>query len=120
MYWESHGNPNGIAVVVLHGGPGGGIESSILELFDLSKWNVVLFDQRGTGRSTPYCSLKNNTTDDLVKDIQKLRKHLRISKWVVCGGSWGTTLGLVYGEKFPKEVLGFILRGVCLMNRNAN
>lgn len=117
MYYEVHGSPTGKPVVVLHGGPGGGLQRSQLAHFDLKRWRVIMFDQRGCGRSTPrgLDSLKANTTWDLVRDIEILRKHLGIDKWAVFGGSWGTTLALAYAETHPSSVAGLILRGVCLM-----
>ena len=119
MYYEMHGSPKGKPVVHLHGGPGGGIYYSQIDLFDVSKWNIIMFDQRGCGKSTPRGveSLKHNTTWDLVEDIEILRKHLKIESWTVFGGSWGTTLGLVYAEEYPKMVDGLILRSVCLINK---
>ena len=119
MYYELHGSPTGKPIVHLHGGPGGGMAHNQLALFDLSKWNVILFDQRGCGKSMPRGadSLKHNTTQDLVEDIERLRKHLDIDKWSIFGGSWGTTLGLVYAETYPEKVDGIILRSVCLINK---
>lgn len=119
MYYELHGSPMGKPIVHLHGGPGGGMAHNQLALFDLSKWNVILFDQRGCGKSMPRGadSLKHNTTQDLVEDIERLRKHLDIDKWSIFGGSWGTTLGLVYAETYPEKVDGIILRSVCLINK---
>lgn len=119
MYYEQHGNPKGKPIVHLHGGPGGGIAYTALDLFDLAKWNIIVYDQRGCGKSTPrgVDALKNNTTWDLVEDIELLRKHLEIDAWCVYGGSWGTTLGLVYAEAYPKHVTGLIMRSVCLINK---
>lgn len=119
MYYEEHGTPTGKPVVVLHGGPGGGIQRYQRTHFNQKRWRIIMFDQRGCGRSTPrgLDSLKANTTWDLVRDIEKLRKHLGIDKWVVFGGSWGTTLGLAYAETHPSSVSGLILRGVCLMQK---
>ena len=119
MYYEEHGSPKGRPVVILHGGPGGGLQRSHLEVFDLKKWHVILFDQRGCGKSTPRGleSLRANTTWDLVRDIEILRKHLSLDSWTVFGGSWGTTLGLAYAETHPSHVDALILRGVCLMQR---
>lgn len=118
MYYEQHGNPKGKPIVHLHGGPGGGIAYAALGLFDLSKWQITVYDQRGCGKSTPrgVDALKNNTTWDLVEDIELLRKHLGIDAWCVYGGSWGTTLGLLYAEAYPKHVTGLIMRSVCLIN----
>ena len=119
MYYEQHGNPKGKPIVHLHGGPGGGIAYAALDLFDLAKWNITVYDQRGCGKSTPrgVDALKNNTTNDLVEDIELLRKHLGIEAWSIYGGSWGTTLGLVYAEAYPKHVTGLIMRSVCLINK---
>ena len=115
MYYEEHGNPNGKPVVVLHGGPGGGLQRTVLKYFDLGKWRVILYDQRGCGRSTPFLSLRKNTTWDLVADIERLRTECRIERWTVFGGSWGTTLALAYASKHMKRITAFVLRGVCLM-----
>jgi len=115
MYYEEHGNPTGKPVVVLHGGPGGGLQRAVLKYFDLGKWRVILYDQRGCGRSTPFLSLRKNTTWDLVADIERLREACRIDQWTVFGGSWGTTLALAYASKHMKRITAFVLRGVCLM-----
>ena len=120
MYYETHGNPKGKPVVVLHGGPGGGITRLILKLFNLKLWHVILYDQRGCGKSTPRLELKDNTTWHLVEDLEVLRKHLVIDKWVVYGGSWGTTLALAYASKHLKQISGFILRGICLFTEEEN
>ena len=119
MHYEEHGSPNGRPVVVLHGGPGGGIRHYQLGQFNLKRWRVIMFDQRGCGLSEPRGleSLKYNTTWDLVSDIEKLRTHLGIESWAVFGGSWGSTLGLAYAEKHPSKVTALILRGVCLMQK---
>jgi proline iminopeptidase len=119
MYYELYGSPTGKNIVHLHGGPGGGIAYKQLDLFDMSEWNIVVFDQRGCGKSTPRGAdaLKHNTTWELIGDIELLRKHLDIDAWSVFGGSWGTTLGLVYAETYPKKVTGLILRSVCLINQ---
>ena len=114
IYYEEVGNPDGKPVVFLHGGPGGGIQSSYRQYFDPDDYHVILFDQRGCGKSTPYAELRQNTTWDLVSDIEKLRSLLNIEKWLVFGGSWGTTLGLSYAIRHPQSVLGLILRGIFL------
>jgi proline iminopeptidase len=114
LYLEQSGNPNGIAVIYLHGGPGGGTSKNHRRYFDPDKYRIILFDQRGCGRSKPSPSLKNNTTKDLIDDLDLIRKHLDISHWLVAGGSWGTTLALLYGIEYPETVLGFILRGIFL------
>jgi len=116
IYYETYGNPKGKPAVVLHGGPGGGSNPTMTGIYDLKKWFVVLFDQRGSGKSLPFLELKHNTTWDLVDDIEALREHLHIKKWFVSGGSWGTTLALVYAETHPSSVTGLLLRGVCLGN----
>lgn len=118
MYYETHGNPKGRPIVVLHGGPGGGIAKFVLRLFNLKKWHVVLFDQRGCGKSTPRLQLKDNTTWHLVHDIETLREHLEIEKWAVYGGSWGTTLALCYAAKHLDKITAFVLRGICLFTKD--
>jgi proline iminopeptidase len=114
LYYSLYGDPNGIPVVVLHGGPGAGCTEFMTRYFDLSKWNLILFDQRGAVRSKPFACMEENTTQDLVEDIEKLRKHLGVDQWLIFGGSWGSTLGLVYGQAYPERCLGFILRGLFL------
>jgi len=114
IYYEKHGARDARPVVVLHGGPGGGMNRIMLQSFDLNKWCVVLFDQRGCGKSTPFGSLEHNTTWDLVDDIESLRTHFGWDSWFVTGGSWGTTLALAYAETHPSRVTGLLLRGVCL------
>ena len=114
IYYEVHGSPKGKPVVVLHGGPGGGLHRSLLRLFDLKKWRVLLFDQRGCGKSKPFLSLERNTTWDLVADIEQLRSHLGIEKWTVFGGSWGSTLALAYASKHLDRVSALVLRGIYL------
>lgn len=117
LYFELVGNPEGSPVVFLHGGPGVGIESMNRRYFDPVHYNIVLFDQRGCGRSTPHASLTDNTTWHLLGDIERLREHLGIERWLVFGGSWGSTLALVYGETHPARVTALILRGVFLLRR---
>ncbi len=112
IYWEQSGNPNGKPVVFLHGGPGGGTEPRHRRFFDPSVYRIVLFDQRGCGRSTPHACLDDNTTWDLVDDIERLREHLSIDRWQVFGGSWGSTLGLAYAQKHPDRVTEMVLRGI--------
>jgi len=116
IYWEEYGK--GKPVVILHGGPGAGIPYNSLAYFNLNEWRVIVFDQRGCGKSKPFLELKNNTTYDLINDIEKLRKHLKIQKWVVFGGSWGSTLAIAYGQEYPKSVESFILRSICLFSEN--
>jgi proline iminopeptidase len=115
IYFEEHGNPEGRPVTYLHGGPGGGLERAFTRFFDLKKWRLILFDQRGCGKSTPFASLHHNTTWDLVADMEALRTHLGLTKWSLVGGSWGTTLALAYAETHPIRVTCILLRGVCLM-----
>lgn len=114
IYWEESGNPKGIPVIFLHGGPGSGTEPNHRSFFNPKLYRIVLMDQRGSGKSKPHSCLKDNTTWHLVADIEKLRVHLRIDKWVVFGGSWGSTLSLAYAETHPTKVLGLILRGIFL------
>jgi proline iminopeptidase len=114
IYIEECGNPEGLPIIVLHGGPGGGCQESHRQLFDPSKFRVVLFDQRGCGRSEPHASLDKNTPLDLVNDIEAIREQLNINQFILFGGSWGTTLALLYAISFPKQVSSMILRGVFL------
>lgn len=115
IYFEESGNPKGKPVLFLHGGPGGGTEPKHRRYFDPSVYRIVLFDQRGCGRSTPFASLDDNTTWDLVEDIEKLRAHLAIERWQVFGGSWGSTLSLAYAETHPQRVTELVLRGIFLL-----
>lgn len=117
LYYEEVGNPRGRPVVFLHGGPGGGIEPSYRQYFDPSRWRVILFDQRGSGKSTPHAELQENTTWDLVADIERLRQHLGIAAWAVFGGSWGSTLALAYSETHPQACTALILRGIFMLRR---
>jgi proline iminopeptidase len=114
LYWEESGNPKGLPVIFLHGGPGSGSEPGHRCYFNPNLYRIVLMDQRGCGKSRPHSSLNGNTTWDLVDDIEKLRAHLGIMKWVVFGGSWGSTLSLAYAETHPARVLYLILRGIFL------
>lgn len=114
IYFEQAGNPQGLPVIFLHGGPGGGISPDHRRYFNPQKYRIILFDQRGCGQSTPFAELRENTTWDLVKDIEKLREHLGISKWLVFGGSWGSTLSLTYAIHHADRVQGLILRGIFL------
>lgn len=118
LYLEQSGNPDGIAVVYLHGGPGAGSCKDHRRFFDPEKYRIILFDQRGCGRSKPSPSIHHNTPSHLVSDLEVIRKHLSISRWLVAGGSWGTTLALLYGIEYPETVLGFILRGIFLGSTN--
>ena len=117
VYVEECGVRNGMPVVVLHGGPGGGCSPSMRRFFDPHKYRAVLFDQRGCGRSTPSASVDNNTTWDLVADIERIREALGISKWIVFGGSWGATLALIYAQTHPERVEALVLRGVFTMTQ---
>jgi proline iminopeptidase len=114
LHVEECGNPSGIPVVFLHGGPGAGCEPYHRRFFNPEHYRIILFDQRGCGRSTPHASLENNTTQALVADMEAIREHLKIDKWMVFGGSWGSTLGLVYAESHPDRVLGLVVRGIFL------
>ena len=114
LHIEECGSPDGLPVVFLHGGPGAGCEDYQRQFFDPENYRIVLFDQRGAGRSTPHADLTDNTTAHLVDDIEKIREELRIEQWLVFGGSWGSTLGLAYAQTHPKRVLGLILRGIFL------
>ncbi|MCL6436668.1 MAG: prolyl aminopeptidase [Leptolyngbyaceae cyanobacterium HOT.MB2.61] len=117
IYFEVAGNPAGKPVVVLHGGPGGGSLPIYRQYFDPSRWQIVMFDQRGCGKSTPHAELQENTTWHLVADIERLRSHLNIEQWVVFGGSWGSTLALAYSQTHPGRCLGLILRGIFMLRR---
>lgn len=117
LYYEQVGEPGGAPVVFLHGGPGGGGDTGARRFFDPDRQRAVLFDQRGCGRSRPLASLESNTTWDLVADIEKLRRHLGIERWLVFGGSWGSTLALAYAESHPEAVSALVLRGIFLLRR---
>jgi len=117
LYFEECGNPNGRTVIFLHGGPGGGIQPSYRQYFNPEKWRIILLDQRGCGQSTPFAELRENTTWDLVADIETLRQHLKIEKWAVFGGSWGATLALTYGITHPESCTAFFLRGIFLLRK---
>jgi proline iminopeptidase len=114
MYWEESGNPLGIPVLYLHGGPGGGTSPRARQFFDPLHYRIVLFDQRGAGRSVPLGESRQNTTELLIADIERLRMHLGVDRWLLFGGSWGSTLALAYGEAHPERCLGFVLRGIFL------
>jgi proline iminopeptidase len=117
LYYEQSGNPNGKPVVFLHGGPGGGTNAKCRRFFDPAVYRIVLFDQRGCGKSTPHAELIDNTTWDLVADIERLRKHLAIDRWQVFGGSWGSTLALAYAQAHPDKVTELVLRGIFMLRR---
>lgn len=114
IYWEVSGNPMGIPAVFVHGGPGSGTSPMQRRFFDPARYRIVLFDQRGSGRSTPHGELCDNTTPHLIADMEHLRTELGIDRWLVFGGSWGSTLALAYGEAHPEHCLGFVLRGIFL------
>ncbi len=114
MHWEQCGNPHGVPVLFLHGGPGGGVSPTHRRFFDPAYYRIVLFDQRGAGKSTPLGEYRNNTTQLLIDDIERLRQLLGIEQWLVFGGSWGSTLSLAYGEAHPERCTGFVLRGIFL------
>lgn len=118
LYWEQSGNPEGEPVLFLHGGPGAGASPAHRRFFDPAHYRVVIFDQRGAGRSTPLGELRYNTTLHLIADIEQLRRHLGIERWRVFGGSWGSTLALAYGEAHPERCAGFVLRGIFLCRRS--
>ena len=117
IYFEETGNPDGIPVMFLHGGPGAGCAPPHRRLFDPQRYRVILMDQRGCGRSEPFASIQQNTTQDLIEDIEALRQHLNIPNFILFGGSWGSTLALAYGVTYPNRCLGFVLRGVFLGTR---
>lgn len=117
IFYEVCGNPQGQPVVFLHGGPGGGSQASYRRYFDPKKYKIVLFDQRGCGKSKPFSELRENTTWDLVSDMEKLREHLEIDKWAVFGGSWGSTLALAYAQTHPEVTQALFLRGIFLLRK---
>lgn len=117
IYVEQCGNPNGIPVVVLHGGPGGGCSPTMRRYFDPAVYRIFLFDQRGCGRSRPHASIEHNTTWDLIRDIELIREKFNISRWIVFGGSWGATLSLLYAQSHPDRAAQLVLRGVFLMTQ---
>ncbi len=115
IYFEECGNKDGLPVIVIHGGPGAGCNPNMRRYFDPKFYRIILFDQRGCGKSLPHASIINNTTWDLIDDIEKIRKKLNINKFLIFGGSWGSTLGLIYSINYPQHVIGMILRGIFLM-----
>jgi proline iminopeptidase len=117
IYWEQSGNPHGKPVVVLHGGPGGGSQPEYRSFFDPARFNIIQFDQRGCGASTPHASLEHNTTGDLIADIETIRKFFGFERWLVFGGSWGSTLALAYAIHHPDRVSSLILRGIFMCRR---
>ncbi|MEG4322844.1 MULTISPECIES: prolyl aminopeptidase [unclassified Microcoleus] len=117
IHFEESGNPEGKPIVLLHGGPGGGCPPFYRQYFDPKKWRLVMFDQRGCGQSKPHAELQENTTWDLVNDIEQLREYLNIQQWVVFGGSWGSTLSLAYSQTHPDRCKGLILRGIFMLRQ---
>ena len=117
IFVEESGNPEGKPVIFLHGGPGGGSEPIYRQYFDPQRWRIIIFDQRGCGKSLPHAELEENTTWDLVRDIEMIREYLKIDSWVVFGGSWGSTLSLSYAIKNPKRCKGLILRGIFMLRK---
>lgn len=118
IYWELSGNPDGKPAVFLHGGPGGGFSPSHRQLFDPARYRVILFDQRGCGRSTPYASLEANTTWHLIADMERFREAMGVEQWLVFGGSWGSTLALAYAQTHPARVSALIVRGIFTLRRS--
>jgi proline iminopeptidase len=117
IHFEESGNPQGKPILLLHGGPGGGCPPYYRQYFHPQKWRLIMFDQRGCGKSIPHAELRENTTWDLVNDIEKLREHLNIDRWVVFGGSWGSTLSLAYSQTHPERCKGLILRGIFMLRK---
>lgn len=120
IYWEQSGNPDGVPVVLLHGGPGAGATPTHRRFFDPEHYRIVIYDQRGAGRSHPLGELRSNTTELLVADMEALRRHLGITQWHVFGGSWGSTLALLYATQYPERCLSLILRGIFLNEKSEN
>jgi proline iminopeptidase len=118
VYVEECGNPNGLPVLFVHGGPGAGCDPAHRRFFDPNLYRIILFDQRGCGRSRPHASIENNTTWDLVEDIEEIRVHCNVSKWLLFGGSWGSALSLAYAQQYPAAVIGLILRGIFLCRQH--
>jgi proline iminopeptidase len=118
VYYEQCGNPQGKPAIFVHGGPGGGSNSVHRRFWDPADYRIVLFDQRGCGRSTPHAELRNNTTWDLISDMEGIREHLGIERWQLFGGSWGSTLSLAYAQQHPERVTDMVLRGIFLLRRH--
>ncbi len=114
IYWERSGNPKGKKILIIHGGPGGGSQPRYRRYFDPSKFDIIQFDQRGCGQSKPFSELRQNTTIDLIEDIEKIREYLKFEKWHLFGGSWGSTLSLIYAIQYPSRVISLTLRGIFL------
>lgn len=117
LYWEECGNPDGVPIVFLHGGPGAGANPSSRRFFDPTFYRIIVFDQRGSGRSLPLGEIRSNTTPHLIEDMEKLRQHLNIGQWLVFGGSWGSTMAIAYAEHHPSHCIGLVLRGVFLCRK---
>ncbi len=117
LYWEQSGNPRGVPVLFLHGGPGAGASPTHRRFFDPSHYRIIIMDQRGAGRSTPLGEVRRNSTELLVDDAERLRRHLGVERWMLFGGSWGSTLALAYAQTHPERCLGLILRGIFLMRK---
>lgn len=117
IYFHQYGNPQGIPVLTIHGGPGGQSKSKYAKLYNLEKYRIIMFDQRGCGKSLPFAEVTNNTTQDLVEDIEKLRKYLKIEKWHIHGPSWGSTLAVYYAQHYPERILKMLLRGIFLASK---
>lgn len=117
VYFEESGNPNGKPGVYVHGGPGAGSNPGQRQVFDPEKYRIILFDQRGCGRSVPHACIDNNTTWDLVADMERLREHLDVDRWLICGGSWGSTLSLSYAEAHPGRITALVLRGIFTLRK---
>lgn len=115
LYWEQSGNPQGVPVLFLHGGPGAGASPTHRRFFDPAHYRIVIMDQRGAGRSRPLGEIRRNTTEHLIEDLERLRGHLGIRRWLLFGGSWGSTLALAYAQARPDQCLGLVLRGIFLM-----
>ncbi len=118
LYWEQSGNPDGKPIVFLHGGPGAGVTKTHRRFFNPDAYRIILFDQRGAGKSTPHASTENNTRAHLVEDMEKLRRHLRVERWHIFGGSWGATLALSYAIQYPERCRALILRGIFLLKQS--
>jgi len=118
MYWEESGSRDGVPVVFVHGGPGAGSAPVHRRFFDPRFYRIIVYDQRGAGRSRPYAEIAENTTEHLIEDLERLRRHLGVERWLVFGGSWGATLALAYGQTYAERCLGFVLRGVFLGRRD--
>ncbi|MCD8571361.1 MAG: prolyl aminopeptidase [Alphaproteobacteria bacterium] len=118
LYWEQSGNPDGVPIILLHGGPGAGATPIHRRFFNPDHYRIIIFDQRGSGRSTPLGSLENNSTEHLIADMEALRKHLRVERWHLFGGSWGSTLAMAYAAQHPARCISMILRGIFLCEQD--